>query len=254
VTAGIAREELELLADTIGTFPTSIDIDLRFNTDPLPVLVSRFARGREQAAGVRAALAAAAEAASPALRLLRTQQSLVASQERLAELRGLTGEDKATAEGLASAVLDVAGAQVELNSATVGVSGVLNESRDAFIEAGVTAGIAREELELLADTIGTFPTSIDIDLRFNTDPLPVLVSRFARGREHGGPVTRGEPVLVGERGPEIFFPNSPGVISPSAAGGTINVTVNQPQTLDFATDLAAGLIAANVTRQVEAIR
>jgi hypothetical protein len=62
-------------------------------------------------------------------------------------------------------------------------------------------------------------------------------------------------VLVGERGPELFIPNQPGVIAPnSALGGGVTVNVNQPTTLDLASDLAAGLIAGQITQQVEALR
>lgn len=215
-----------------------------------------------QAASIRAVLQAQAEAADPVLRLLGAQNRLVASQERLNELRGLTGEEKATAEDLAAAILDVAGAQVELNSATVGISGVLDESRLAFIEAGVAAGIAREEMEMLADTIGTFPTSIDFQLNvlLRNDRE---VARLLRGpgagfgpRRHGGPVTADEPFIVGEGGPELFIPDQAGRIIPNKAFGeqSIVVNVNDPTTTDLAADLSAGLIAAQITQQVELLR
>lgn len=38
-------------------------------------------------------------------------------------------------------------------------------------------------------------------------------------RQHGGPVTRGTPYLVGEKGPELFVPNISGGIVPQLAGG-----------------------------------
>ncbi len=222
----------------------------------------------ERAAGIRSALAAQAEAASPVLRLLRSQERLVKSQEKLNELRGLTGEDKATAEDLASALLDVTEAQVGLNSATVGVSGVLLESREAFIEAGVTAGIARGEMELLADTIGTFPTSIDFKVNVVSSLTRSEIGRLFKGvgigtgggdvasKRHGGPVAADEPFIVGEAGPELFIPDRAGRIIPNKGfgGQSITVNVNDSTTTDLAADLSAGLIAAQITQQVEMLR
>ena len=48
-------------------------------------------------------------------------------------------------------------------------------------------------------------------------------------RQAGGPVSRGESYLVGERGPEVFTPSKSGRISPNSAmgGGTVNnITIN----------------------------
>jgi len=53
---------------------------------------------------------------------------------------------------------------------------------------------------------------------------------FGGGRANGGPVSSGTSYVVGERGPELFVPNTSGKIIPnggSAGGGaTINLTVN----------------------------
>jgi len=48
------------------------------------------------------------------------------------------------------------------------------------------------------------------------------------GRASGGPVSAGVPYLVGERGPELFMPRTPGRVARSgqgAAGTTVNVNV-----------------------------
>jgi phage-related minor tail protein len=46
-------------------------------------------------------------------------------------------------------------------------------------------------------------------------------------RARGGPVKGGSPYIVGERGPELFTPNSSGNITPNhQLGGSTNVTVN----------------------------
>jgi phage-related protein len=53
---------------------------------------------------------------------------------------------------------------------------------------------------------------------------------FGGGRANGGPVSRGTSYVVGERGPELFVPNTSGKIIPnggsSGRGNTINLTVN----------------------------
>jgi len=49
------------------------------------------------------------------------------------------------------------------------------------------------------------------------------------GMAKGGAVSKGKPVVVGERGPEVFVPNSSGQIQQSArgtGGGTVNVNFN----------------------------
>jgi len=49
-------------------------------------------------------------------------------------------------------------------------------------------------------------------------------------RANGGPVNNGSPYIVGERGPELFVPNSSGTIVPNnklgGGGGDVSVTVN----------------------------
>ena len=52
---------------------------------------------------------------------------------------------------------------------------------------------------------------------------------FGGGRANGGPVSSGTSYVVGERGPELFVPNTSGKIIPnggSSGGSTINLTVN----------------------------
>ena len=49
---------------------------------------------------------------------------------------------------------------------------------------------------------------------------------FIGSRANGGPVMAGRPYMVGERGPELFMPNSSGMIIPNGAGNTINVNVS----------------------------
>ena len=54
-----------------------------------------------------------------------------------------------------------------------------------------------------------------------------MVSPFGGGKASGGPVSSGTSYLVGERGPELFVPNSSGTVVPNhVMGGGANVTVN----------------------------
>tara|TARA_Y100001973_G_scaffold74922_1_gene109420 strand:+ start:720 stop:2510 length:1791 start_codon:yes stop_codon:yes gene_type:complete len=55
------------------------------------------------------------------------------------------------------------------------------------------------------------------------------VSSFLPGFAQGGAVSKGRPILVGERGPEMFLPNSTGQITQSArgmSGRAVNVNFN----------------------------
>ena len=57
---------------------------------------------------------------------------------------------------------------------------------------------------------------------------PMALFGFA-GMAKGGAVSKGQPVVVGERGAELFVPNSSGQIQQSArgtGGGSVNVNFN----------------------------
>ena len=45
------------------------------------------------------------------------------------------------------------------------------------------------------------------------------------GKQHGGPVYAGRPVVVGEAGPELFVPTRGGSIVPNHAMGGINIRI-----------------------------
>jgi len=53
-------------------------------------------------------------------------------------------------------------------------------------------------------------------------------------REFGGPVSTGRPYLVGERGPELFTPQTAGEIQPNSSGATtVNISINAVDTEGF---------------------
>lgn len=48
----------------------------------------------------------------------------------------------------------------------------------------------------------------------------IINTGSASGRQHGGPVASGQPYLVGERGPELFVPRTPGTVLPAGQSQT----------------------------------
>ena len=85
---------------------------------------------------------------------------------------------------------------------------------------------------VVGKVIGAIKSLIDL---VRNNPLVkgiagVIDNVFGGGRASGGSVNAGTTYLVGERGPELFTPNSSGAIIPNGAmggtGTTINLTVN----------------------------
>lgn len=79
---------------------------------------------------------------------------------------------------------------------------------------------------------------------------------FDGAREFGGPVTAGKSYLVGERGPELFTPNtSGGIVSNkdmnSAGGGgmTVNISNNTPYEVFVTRDEAANIANVQIGRE-----
>lgn len=59
-----------------------------------------------------------------------------------------------------------------------------------------------------------------------TNPLADAMG-IKRGAAIGGPVERGKPYLVGERGPELMIPNGAGRVIPNGDMGGSGITINQ---------------------------
>lgn len=86
------------------------------------------------------------------------------------------------------------------------------------------------------------------------DPLAEALGGLLEGvfkkRAGGGPVFRGDPVVVGERGPELFVPPTGGQIQPGLGGG-VNVSFN---ITSFDPSTSASTILANRNLIVGMIR
>ena len=113
------------------------------------------------------------------------------------------------------------------------------ESMYASIGQSISSGIvdalsaAVEGTKSLADVASqTLRQVANILLQFGVNTalggIPGL-SSFFPGRATGGPVSGGTPYMVGEKGPELFVPNTSGTIVPNnklGGGGATNVVVN----------------------------
>lgn len=219
-------------------------------------------RFQAEADAIRDVGRAQAESASPLLRLLRLQGNVTKATEALNEARK---DEEATARDVVDAELSAIEAQIALEIATAESTGAIAAGTQSFLDAAANVDILKERARELIDTIGELPTTVEIDF-FATvrgfERVEQLLGNTRGGslrsevRRHGGPVTAGEPFIVGEAGPELFIPDQAGRIIPNQAGGeqSIIVNVNNPTTVDLAADLSAGLIAAQITQQVELIR
>jgi hypothetical protein len=113
----------------------------------------------------------------------------------------------------------------------------------AFNALGTALSIIIDNFATLVDTVNNAYNAIKRLVKFiDENPLALgstgvagfgLQKLFGGGRAMGGPVNAGTSYMVGERGPELFTPNTNGTIIPnnrlsaSAMGGTvINLTVN----------------------------
>ncbi len=107
-----------------------------------------------------------------------------------------------------------------LIKAVQGIIVVMNLLRTSSILAGIAAYFALNPLVGLAFGAGILATIAaykNLSERQDVEP-----------REMGGPVTAAKKYLVGEKGPELFVPNTNGSIIPNKklGGQTVNITVN----------------------------
>lgn len=112
----------------------------------------------------------------------------------------------------------------------------------AFNTLGTAIGIVIDLFANLVSVVNTAFNAIKAMVNFiRNNPVTqaiggVIDNVFGGGRANGGPVRGGTSYIVGERGPELFVPNTSGLIIPngqgltvptaSSQGSTINITVN----------------------------
>jgi phage-related protein len=104
----------------------------------------------------------------------------------------------------------------------------------AFKIIGTAIGIVIDLFSNLVDVVNKAFNAIKAIVNFiKNNPVTQAIGgaidfAFGGGRANGGPVSSGTSYLVGERGPELFVPNTSGKIIPNggSGGSTINLTVN----------------------------
>lgn len=105
----------------------------------------------------------------------------------------------------------------------------------AFGVIGTAIGIVIDLFAGLVDVVNKAYTAIKKVVDFiKNNPVTQAIGgaidfAFGGGKAAGGPVSSGTSYVVGERGPELFVPNTAGTIIPnggSGGGSTINLTVN----------------------------
>ena len=126
---------------------------------------------------------------------------------KLEEERDLTQEIEESYERMAETIVTDIGEGIKgLIKGTSTLSEVLNSVADKFLDIGLN-------LALYGNPGGSF-----------TKGSGLLGSIF---KASGGPVKGGSPYVVGEKGPELFVPNSHGNIVPNnEMGGGANIVVN----------------------------
>lgn len=105
----------------------------------------------------------------------------------------------------------------------------------AFDVLGTAVSVVIDIFATLVDTINKAFNAIKTLVNFVknnpvTQAIGGVFDNFGGGRAMGGPVNAGTSYVVGERGPELFMPNTSGTIVPNnrlgGQGTVINLTVN----------------------------
>jgi phage-related protein len=149
-------------------------------------------------------------------------------QENEEKLKPLVALFKTVAAFVRDYLAPVIGTQLKFAFDTLGTA--LGIIIDTFATLVDTVNKAYNAIKKLADFIKDNPSVLSGPTGIAGFGLQKL---FGGGRAMGGPVSSGTTYMVGERGPELFTPNTNGTIIPNnrlggaSAGGTvINLTVN----------------------------
>ena len=147
--------------------------------------------------------------------------NIVDTNNKLKKTPSLTGEIKTETEKIKEQWKSI-GETIKTD-----ITGSIKEAIKGSQTLGQTMG---DILNSIADK--AMDVALNMALWGSTGSGGMLGGLFSSifGKANGGPVSRKTPYMVGERGPEIFVPNSSGkIISNNRIGGggaTVNVTVN----------------------------
>lgn len=225
---GVYYQSLEDIANGAG--------DLTLNQDSLNNAMITAASNAGASASQLALLKVAtgelsAEQAEAVIKQVALEQTL----QRLGEMYAdgsLSMGDYITAAR--QAVIDVNNMTVEFDTQT----GSVNTDNEA--------------IGTLIGTMGQIPSEIRTHISVTSDPLPNMPggstgpgvgNETPQARAVGGPVTAGQPYLVGEQGPEMFYPGISGSIAPNNAlgGASLNAPINVYVANGNVDDVAAGV-------------
>ncbi len=160
--------------------------------------------------------------------------ALITANDRVATAQGqynaavATGTENSPAAQDAALDLAKAHQDAEIAAARFAEEGG-QQSIDKFIALAREAGLSQRAIDLVIDSIRRANQT-----PFNPRRAGELEDATGHqpGRQHGGPVTRGTPYTVGERGPETFVPNASGRIHPNGRGGGGGTTVIMNNTIN----------------------
>jgi hypothetical protein len=172
---------------------------------------------------------------------------------------------------------EAAAALEELERAERRVEEGADRARDAARELGLTFSSAFEDAIIRGRRLSDVLRGIGQDIariiarRTITEPLGNAISSALSGfslssifswigglfRAEGGPVTAGQPYIVGERGPEWFVPRQSGVVLPngvSPGGTTINTSIAiDARGADAGVEARLRVLAGQIARQASAM-
>lgn len=178
------------------------------------------------------------EAAKEGYRLLEEQQ------RRLADLTGRAAADRIAADVrlIDEAFFDGRISAEEFDQAMKRVfgesaRGEIEKTNSLVQQLGLTFESAFEDAIVRGESLRGVLDAIGRDIlrifvrKTITEPAGQFFSDLLRGifggaRADGGPVLGGRAYLVGERGPELFVPQTSGTIVPSGAGAQISIVQN----------------------------
>ena len=200
---GIFNEELMNIVDTTG--------GLTVNTDSL------------NAALYTAADNAGANAGALALLKIATGELTEAQAQAIIKQIALDETLKTLAEGYAAGDLTL---QQYMTSAQQAVEDINNMTVQFDTMTG-SVETSSETVNSLVGVLGEIPSDIPVHISVTTDPVPALPNQPGgqqqpQYRAIGGPVNEGQPYIIGERGPELFVPNTSGTIVPNGGFGGFN--------------------------------
>lgn len=174
--------------------------------------------------------------------------------KQLEEIRKLQQDGRLTAEAAFAAEFEV---QNQLQDAMDRNGKAAEKLADGAREIGIAFSSAFEDAVLEGKEFGRIMDALGKDIArammraLITQPLVDAVSKGSSGwldwlsgavsgaRADGGPVAGGRTYLVGERGPELFVPQSAGTIVPNGAGAGGSVSVTNHYQIDARADRAA---------------